>query len=290
MCAALQGSRRTSLARGQHLVDEGDALLDGLARAAGVLDVEDLERVALAQAAVRQPGVDLVGFAAQAHHQHAAEVGMRGVAGERALQDLHAQALGVHAAAGAVRERDDAVHVGEGRQRFGMVLAREVVGDRAGGRGRAVHAGQDADVVARGDTAVGALDAHEGGFAPGGLGLHVGAEGVVAREVAPAVAHAEVVRVHVLAGRDRLAGEADDLVVAAHRLAGGDGARGDLVARGDQPPDGDVLDLGAAHELGARDQDVVLRMESDEGSHGMRARDGARRTAWATRAQAWGNR
>jgi hypothetical protein len=133
---------------------------------------------------------------------------------------------------------------------------------------RAVHAGEDADVVARGDAAVGPADAEEAGLALGRLGPGVRAEGVVARERAALGAHAQVVRVHVLARRDRLGGEADDLVVAAHRLAHGNGAGGDLVAGWDQAAHRNVLDGGAADQLGARDQHVVVRMESDEGGHG----------------------
>ena len=56
---------------------------------------------------------------------------------------------------GVVRQRHHAVDVGKGGERVGVVLAREVVGDGARHGGRAVDAGQHADVVARGDAAVG---------------------------------------------------------------------------------------------------------------------------------------
>ena len=59
---------------------------------------------------------DLVRLAAEADHQHAGEVGVPRVAAERAAQELHAVAVGVHAAAGAVRQRDDAVDVRETRR------------------------------------------------------------------------------------------------------------------------------------------------------------------------------
>jgi hypothetical protein len=49
---ALQGARHL-VGCGQHLLDQRDAFLTVLPRAAGVLDVEHLERVAFAQAAVR---------------------------------------------------------------------------------------------------------------------------------------------------------------------------------------------------------------------------------------------
>ncbi len=150
----------------------------------------------------------------------------------------------------------------------GLVLREKLVGNRARGRGRAVHAREHADVVARGHAAVGALDAHEGGFALRRRRLHVGAEGVVAFEVALVRPHVEVLRVHVLAGGDGLARETDDLVVAAHRLALRDGAHRNLVARGNEAAHGNVLDDGAAEQLGARDDDVVGGVESDVRVHG----------------------
>ena len=101
---------------------------------------------------------DLVRLAAQADDQHAGEVRVPRVAAERAAQELHALAVRVHAAAGAVRQRDDAVDVGK----RGEALAREMVGDAARDRRRAIDRRQDADVVARRDAAVGvAHDAHE---------------------------------------------------------------------------------------------------------------------------------
>ena len=95
-----------------------------------------------------------------------------------------------------------------------------MIGDGARRRGRAVDAGQDADVVARCHPAIGPLDAHEARLTPGRGGFHVGAEGVVARKVTLVGTHVEVVGVHMLAGCDGLAGKADDLVVAPHRVAG----------------------------------------------------------------------
>ncbi len=87
MCSALQGSRLMAFGAGQHFFNQLDAFFHRQACAPCVLDVEDLERVALAQAAVRQPGVELVGFAAQAHHHHAPEVGVGGIAGQCAITD-----------------------------------------------------------------------------------------------------------------------------------------------------------------------------------------------------------
>ncbi len=77
----------------------------------------------------------------------------------------------------------------------------------------------------------------------------------------------EVVRVHMLAGRDGLRGVADDLVVAAHVFARGNRACGDLVAGRHQAGDGDAFvgDGRAAEQLRARDDDVVARVDADGG-------------------------
>jgi len=90
--------------------------------------------------------------------------------------------------------------------------------------------------------------------------LHVGAERIVAREVA----HRQVVRMNVFAGSDRLAGKTDDLVVAAHRLAGGNRPHRHLVAGGYQSTHAHAFDVHAADELAACDQHVVVGMQADE--------------------------
>ena len=69
----------------QHLLNEGNAFVHRLARAAAVLDVEDPKVLAFFERAVRQPGIDLVGLAAQAHHQHAGKVDVGGITGQCAL-------------------------------------------------------------------------------------------------------------------------------------------------------------------------------------------------------------
>jgi hypothetical protein len=70
---------------------------------------------------------DLVRLAAQADDQHAGEIRMARVAAERAPQKLHAVAMGVHAAAGAVRQGNHAVHAGK---RLEPITA-ERIGDAA---------------------------------------------------------------------------------------------------------------------------------------------------------------
>ena len=71
--------------------------------------------------------------------------------------------------------------------------------------------------------------------------------------------------VHVVARRDRLRGEADDLVVAMHRLTLGHGAHGDLVPGGDAHCGAHVLlrHQRAGGKLGARDDDVVVGMQTN---------------------------
>jgi hypothetical protein len=72
--------------------------------------------------------------------------------------------------------------------------------------------------------------------------------------------------VHVLTGLDVARGEADDLVVAPHRLALLHLAHRDLVPGGDLAPDREVAFLdqrGARGELDTRDDDVVCGIEAD---------------------------
>jgi hypothetical protein len=153
-----------------------------------------------------------------------------------------------------------------------MDVLAEVIGDRARDRRRTVHRGQDADVVARRDAPVGPADAHEGGRRIDELGrVHAGRRRVVAREAA----ELEVVRVHMLAGGDRLFRGADDLVVAPHRRALRNRTHRDLVAGRHQADHGDAFarDRRAADELLARDHDVVGGMDADhervgDGGHG----------------------
>src|SRR5690606_17021456 len=126
-------------------------------------------------------GADLVGLAAETHHQYAGEVRMPRIASDGALQRLVAFAAGAHAAAAAVGQRHHAIDVGE----LGQGRPAEPVGDVAGDGGGAVHAGQHADVVAGGDAPVLAHDAVE--HRPLVLRhivgrLRVGADPMVARE------------------------------------------------------------------------------------------------------------
>ena len=69
----------------QHFFNEGNAFFNRQARTTRVLNVEHLKRIAFAQTAVRQPGFELIGLTAQAHHHHAPKVGVRGIACQGAL-------------------------------------------------------------------------------------------------------------------------------------------------------------------------------------------------------------
>ncbi|MCY1546260.1 hypothetical protein D9M68_822490 [compost metagenome] len=108
----------------------------------------------------------------------------------------------------------------------------EVCGHRARHRGRAVHRGQNADVVARADAPVRAAIAHE---AVTLLRRQHGAalDGRRQFVTGMAVRHGHVVSVYVCAGGDVLGGDADDLAVFENLLAFGDGPPSDLVAAGD---------------------------------------------------------
>ena len=186
---------------GQHLLHEGDAGFDRLARAAHRLDVHVAD-------AVRQPlllhqAADLVHLAAQPQHDDMREIGVPRVAGQRAAQHAQRLALG-HAAAGLVRQRHHAIDVGILRQRIvaGERIAAEHIGDQSRDMRRAVHRRQDADVVARRHAAVRPADAVERRRRVGVVGrLRIDAVGVVLGEVA----HLAVLHVHVLARRDRAA-------------------------------------------------------------------------------------
>ena len=101
-------------------------------------------------------------------------------------------------------------------------------------------------------------------------GLRFCAEGIVARELA----HRQVMKVHVLARRDRALGKADDLVIALDRRAGGDRMRRDLVAGRHEARDLDVLveERRARDELLTSDHHIVVRMKANGqrgiGQHG----------------------
>ena len=185
------------------------------------------------------------------------------IAAECAAQHLQRLACAVGRAAAAMGQRDDAVDVGVAGQRFGMDVAAEVVGDRACDGRRAVHRGQHADVIARGDAAVGAHDAVEGRGCVDIVGrMQPLANRVVERDMA----ELEVVAVHMLARRDVLLGAADNLVVATYRCTGGNRVHSHLVAGRNEPAHRHALarQHGARQQLPARDDDIVGRMNAND--------------------------
>ena len=242
----------------QHFIDHGDAVGNRLRRSARILDRERAKERAFLEMLGAEQRADLVRFAAKTDDQHAGEIHMPRVSAERPPQELHAFAVRVHAAPGAVRQRDDAVDVRKRGQRLAAIVIRDAACDGCG----AIDRGQNADVVARRDAAVGAHDAVERRRRIGVLrGFRVDAERVITVECA----HHEVVQMNVLAGRNGAAREADDLVVALDRRALRNRPGSDLVSRRHQPGHGEILidQRCPADELASRDDDIVVGMKPD---------------------------
>ena len=250
---------------GQRLLHEGDAGLHRLAGAADFLDVHRAQ--AAGEFLFLHQAADLVDLAAEPQHDDGGEIRMPRIAAERPPQQRQRLVLR-HAAAGLVGQRHHAVDIREIGQRIvaGERILLEHVGDDAGDMGAAIHRGEDADIVARRHAAVGAANALEGrGQIEIRHRLDVDAIGIVLGEIA----HAAVLGVHVLARRNRHGGKADDLAVAAHRLAHGDRLDRDLVA-GRNPLDrGDAVGHHhARRQARARDQHAVVRMQANDGCRG----------------------
>ena len=254
----------------QHFVDQVDAASHRLARAPGFLDVEGLEQRIFREVLGGEQIADLVGFAAEPDHEHTAEIDVPRVAGERAAQDVNAFACRAHAAARSHGERDNAIDVRVCGERLGMGIAIEVAGNRTGDRGRAVDAGENAEVIAGGDTAVRTDDPLKGArYGRVIRWARLDADRVVAREGAAFGAHAQVMDVDVRAGFDVGRREPDDLVVAAYGFALRNAARGDLVAGRNQPPHGDrpAFNGGARQHLLARNHHIVSGVQPDHRFH-----------------------
>jgi len=251
---------------GQHGLDGLDAHLDRGARAADILDIEAAQRVFFHAAERFHNRRDLVHFATQTHKQDRRHIGLGGIAHQRAAQNVRALARR-HAATQAVIDRQHAVDI---RVSLERIAAIEVIGNCAHHGRRAVHRGDDADVVARADIAVRAHITLEGGRL-GKLGRIVLAlaESIIALEFA----HRQVVHMDMPAALDVAGCKTDDLVVAAHRLALFDVARRHLVARRNHVAHAQALglDFCARQELLAGDHDIVVRMQTDDewGGHGV---------------------
>ena len=108
-------------------LDELDAVRDRLPRAAGLLDVERVQR----RSARRRRGFScsirpLIWLVSQPRPTTSTEAkfGVPRVAAERAAQHLQRLAVAVGRAAGAVRQRDDAVDVREALERVAGWMSR----------------------------------------------------------------------------------------------------------------------------------------------------------------------
>ena len=143
----------------QHGLDAVEALRDRFSRSAGRLDRHGLEVVALDHSVLVFHAVDLEHLAAQPDHQGGAEIWMGGVAPLRPPQQVPAFAIGRHAAAAAMDERDRAVDLRIIVKHAGAI---DFLGDEFRDRGRAIHRGEDADVITCAGFPVGAHIAFEG--------------------------------------------------------------------------------------------------------------------------------
>ena len=185
-----------------------------------------MEQVALNDPVLLLHPADLEHLAAEADHQHAAHVGIAGVAPLSAFQRLETLALSRHAASGAVNERDNTVHVGvlvEQALLFGLA------GDQARNGRRAIHRRQHPEIVTRACLAAGPAVALEGRLILDGEHVDrasVFAEAVIALKI---LQHA-ILLVNPLAGSDVAAREADDLAEFANRLAQSDRRRRHFVS------------------------------------------------------------
>ena len=135
-----------------------DALVDGFFGSAGRLDCHGLEMVALDHSVFVLHAIDLEDFAAEADHQCGAEIGMGCVTPLRPPQEFPAFAIGRHAAAAAMDERNRAVDFRMIVENSGSV---HFLGDEFCDRGRAIHRRQDADIVSRAGFSVGPQIAFE---------------------------------------------------------------------------------------------------------------------------------
>ena len=250
---------------GQHFAHEGDAGFDRLAGAADLLDVHRAQ--ASGELLLLHQAADLVHLAAEAEHDHVREIHVPRVTAERAAQQRQRLVLR-HAAAGLVRQRDHAVDIRKIGQRIvaGERIFLEDVGDEAGDMRAAIHRGEDADIVARGDAAIGAANALERCRQ---IKIRRRLDVDAARIVLGEIAHAAVLRVHMLARRNRLGGKADDLAVALDRFADRNRLDRNLVPGRNPLGRGDAVGHHhARRQARARDQHAVVGMQANDGCWG----------------------
>src|SRR5262249_41452337 len=252
--------------------------LDGLADAAGLLDVDE-ERLALGVARQRHLlALDhdrrLVHLAAQPDEDVGGDVRVLGIAGQHALQGDVVLAEELGAAPGFVSDGQHAVDV-----RVVALNIAKLVFDELAHAGRAVDARDDGDVVSRANSAILALvplEVPHLGRRIHRYRAHVDADFV---PIGRQLADVQIVAVHVLSDLDVLGREADHLAIAAHRVAPADVAPGyfvsgfDVLAHLDAA--GGVLEDRAPVAGGLRDGQVIFRLEHDgtvgqggDGRHG----------------------
>jgi hypothetical protein len=179
------------------------------------------------------------------------------VAGEHALERHVILAEELRAATGLVGDREHTVDV-----RIVTLHVAEAVLHELAYAGRAVHARDDRDVVARADPAVVALEAVEGAHPLRGMEIDRAHVHPALVAVGAQIADAEVLRVDVVSDRDVARREADHLAVAANGSAGGHRVPGHLVAGLDVlahlDPVSTILQDRTRGQLRLCDRDVVL--------------------------------
>ena len=211
---------------------------------------------------------DLEHLAAQTDQQHGGNVGIAGVAPLRALQRLETLALGRHAAAGAMDQRDEAVDMGKIAQQARPL---RLLRDEARDRSRTVHARQDGDIIARAGFSSSAAKALKRR-----LQLHrqnlLFAGSFRKPVVAGEIVHHDIMLVQPRARLDRAFREADDLAEFFDRLAIGDGDGRDLVALGHAIARYDAFDPRAGTDDIDRDAAVIDLVQTNGARLGKRER------------------
>ena len=243
-----------------------DPSLDAFAHAAGALNGHERRRVfaglEFGEIVILAQPADLVHLAAETDHHVAGNVRMprhaHGDAFEQ-LQTFRRRDAATH----LVRERDDAIHV---RKIAAQVLVAETFLDVARHGGRAVDRGNDGEVIARADLAAGTEEAWERALVRGRRdGPHVRARRVIARVGLTD----EIVRMDVCARRDVALREADDLSVAPHRCAIGDGDKRNFVSGRNGLRHGEASGVGqefpACLHRALGHGDLIARVQADEG-------------------------
>ena len=238
----------------QHGLDTLEALLDRFSRSAGRLDRHGLEMIAFDHTVFIFHAIDLEHLAAQPDHQGGAEIGMGGVAPLRPAQQVPAFAIGRHAAAAAMNKRDRAVDSGIIVKNAGSI---DFFGNEFSDRCRAIHRGENADVVARAGFSVGpqiafkrrALFWRQDLVIFGSFG-----KPIVSRKVV----QAHVLLMHPVAGRNGFRGKSDRLPVFRDRFACADGRHRHLVPARNPLARGHAGGSRAGRDLVDGDNDIVV--------------------------------